>query len=122
MARILIIDDSAVMRNLMSDFLSDAGHLVDLAEDGDVGLRKALENDYDICICDMHMPKLNGYDVLTAIMPEKPNMHLVFTDSLPDHLSQKVQEAGDFVALRKPFELEQLRQILDEMLKPLRIK
>lgn len=122
MARILIIDDSAVMRDLLSDYLSDSGHLVDVSVDGKDGLEKALRNSYDVCICDMHMPKLNGYDVLSAIMPKKPELKLIFTDSLPDQLSEKVLKAGPFHLLKKPFELEQLREILDKLLTPVRLE
>jgi len=122
MARILIIDDSAVMRDLLSDYLSDSGHLVDVSADGKDGLEKALKNSYDVCICDMHMPGLNGYDVLSAITPKKPELQLIFTDSLPDQLSEKVQEAGQFHMLRKPFELGQLRVILEKLLTPVRLK
>ncbi len=120
MAKILIIDDSSVMRDLMSDFLSDAGHDVDTASDGDIGLEMALGNDYDVCICDMHMPKLSGYDVLVRIAPDKPDLQIVFTDSLPDHLSEKVKEAGNYKSLRKPFELNQLREILEGILNPVK--
>ena len=122
MARILIIDDSAVMRDLLSDYLSDSGHLVDVSADGKDGLEKALRNSYDICICDMHMPGLNGYEVLSATTPKKPDLQLIFTDSLPDQLSEKVQETGPFHLLKKPFELEQLREILDKLLMPIRLK
>ena len=122
MAKILIIDDSAVMRDLLSDYLSDSGHLVDVSADGKDGLEKALRNSYDVCICDMHMPGLNGYDVLSAIRPKKPDLQLIFTDSLPDQLSEKVQEAGPFHLLKKPFELEQLREIIEKLLMPIRLK
>ncbi|MFH1302359.1 MAG: response regulator [Planctomycetota bacterium] len=120
MARILVIDDSAVMRDLLSDWLSDTGHLVDVAADGEDGLKKALKNSYDICICDMHMPKLNGFEVLSAVVPRKPEMEIVFTDSLPDQTSESVRQAGSYYTLRKPFELDQLREILDRILKPIR--
>ena len=122
MARILIIDDSAVMRDLLSDCLSDSGHLVDVAAEGKDGLAKALKNSYDVCICDIHMPGLNGYEVLSAIAPEKPDLKFIFTDSLPDQLSEKVLETGPFHLLKKPFELEQLREILTKLLTPVRLK
>jgi CheY-like chemotaxis protein len=122
MARILIIDDSPVMRNLMSDFLTDAGHEVDSCSDGQEGVAMALQRDYDVCICDLHMPKLNGYEVQKALMADRPEIKLIFTDSLPDHLSDKVREAGASYCLKKPFELNQLREILESLLKPTRTK
>ncbi|HUV31014.1 MAG TPA: response regulator [Acidobacteriota bacterium] len=120
MARILIIDDSLVMRNLLTDFLTELGHEVDVSADGPEGLQMALSNDYDVCICDMHMPKMHGYDVMKEITPQKPELRLIFTDSLPDSLSEKVHRTGRHHLLRKPFELNQLRETLDAILKPVR--
>ena len=121
MAKILVIDDSAVMRDMMSDFLSDAGHEVDSCADGEEGIRLALENDYDVCICDLHMPRVNGYDVQKAVSAQRPETKLIFTDSLPDQLSEKVRQAGATHCLKKPFELDQLRTILESILKPTRV-
>ena len=66
-AKILIIDDSAVIRDLLTEFLSESGHLVDSAVDGVEGLQKAASGDYDLCICDVHLPKMNGYQLLMEL-------------------------------------------------------
>jgi len=116
MAKILIVDDSNVMRSLLAEFLTDAGHQVETSDNGEDGLRKALTGQFDLCICDTHMPKLNGYQLLCRITSEKPDLPLVFTDSMPDKLTEKIQQAGSYHCLRKPFELNQLRSILDQIL------
>ena len=120
MAKILVIDDSAVIRDLLSDCLSDCGHLVDVAANGEEGVRMALKNSYDVCVCDVHMPGMNGYDVLSAILSRKPATQLVFTDSLPDEVSEKVREAGARCVLRKPFELDHLREVVNRLLAPVK--
>ena len=64
MARILVVDDTGVMRNLLSEFLSDEGHEVDTAVDGEDGITKAIHGDYTLIFCDLHMPRKNGYQVM----------------------------------------------------------
>ena len=117
MAKILIIDDSQVMRDLLSDFLCDAGHSVDVAADGAEGVRRAVENDYDLCICDTHMPKMTGEDVLREIKAAKPDAQFIFTDSLPDQNSEKIRRIGAYYCLKKPFDLNQLREVLEKLLR-----
>ena len=116
MAKILIVDDSAVIRELLTEYLSELGHQIDIAVDGDEGLRMARENKYDICICDLHLPRKNGYQLFTELGPERGQTQFVFTDSLPDELYERVQSTTGFACLRKPFELEQLRKVLDQTL------
>jgi DNA-binding response OmpR family regulator len=122
MARILIIDDSAVIRSLLSEFLAEEGHEVDLADDSVEGIRKALKTEYALCICDIHLPTKSGYDVYCEVSKVKPDLAFLLTDSLPDHLSEKVQQSGAYGYLRKPFDLGQLREILNRLLKPVRSK
>jgi len=116
MAKILIVDDSAVIRELLTEYLGELGHQVDLAIDGDEGLHMARENKYDVCICDLHLPRKNGYQLFTELGPERGQTQFVFTDSLPDELYERVQSTTGFACLRKPFELEQLRKVLDQTL------
>lgn len=115
MAKILVIDDTGVMRNLLSEFLSDEGHDVDTAINGDDGIVKATEGDYAIVFCDLHMPKKNGYQVYEKVSEVRPEQRFVFTDSMPDAFTEELVETGRFYVLRKPFDLEQLRQVLAEL-------
>ncbi len=112
MARILVIDDSQVIRDLLADFLADAGHFVDCVEESDDGIRLAIGGSYDICICDLHIPKKNGFQIYQEISRKKPKLKFIMTDSLPDHLADQVSEAGVPYILRKPFDLDQLREVL----------
>ncbi len=117
MARILVIDDSDVIRTLLDVFLSDAGHEVDLAVDGAAGIDRAISNKYDIIICDIHMPKKNGYEVYQEISRRVPDSCFIMTDSLPDELAQLTLDAGAHQCLTKPFDLEQLRATIFKLLR-----
>lgn len=116
MARLLIIDDSVVMRQLMLDYLTHIGHIVTSCDSGKSGIERALLNDFDVVICDLHMPKVDGCQVLEAIMVKKPFTKFIFTDSMPDQLAERVKQLGHNAYLKKPFELLQLRALLDSIL------
>jgi CheY-like chemotaxis protein len=116
MARILIVDDSTVIRNLLTEYLGELGHQVETAVDGVEGLEKARDGNYDMCICDLHLPKKNGYQLLTELGDDRGRMQFVFTDSMPDELYEHIQSSTGFICLRKPFDLEHLRAILERTL------
>ncbi len=116
MARILIIDDSEVMRDLLLDFLSDCGHEAEAAQDGEQGLEMAIAGTYDLCVCDLHLPKRNGYEVYQELGPDRGNMQFIFTDSLPDGLYEQVRENTGHLCLRKPFDLNEVRKTVERAL------
>lgn len=120
MARILVVDDSAVIRDLLIDFLSEIDHQVDSAMDGAEGLEKARTGDYDLCICDLHLPRKNGYQLFTELGSDRGAMQFVFTDSLPDDLAEQVQENTGFAYLLKPFDLQEVREVVEQALEKIR--
>ena len=115
MIKILVIDDSEVIRRLLSDYLTDLGYQVTLAVDGQEGIEKALADDYPIVICDIHMPRRNGYQVYSEVTREKPQAAFIMTDSLPDELAEMAQKAGACCCLRKPFDLSEVRQTISDL-------
>ena len=66
MSRILIIEDEASIRRVLTKILSEENetYQVDEAEDGSVGYEKISQNDYDLVLCDIKMPKVDGIAVL----------------------------------------------------------
>ena len=119
MTRILVIDDSDVIRRLLGDYLTDLGYRVDFACDGQEGIEKALEDDYRLVFCDIHMPRKNGYEVYTAVSAVKPDLPFIMTDSLPDQLAEMAQRSGANRCLKKPFDLKEVRQVTEEILPPI---
>src|SRR5688572_13681829 len=64
MADILIIDDEKAIRKTLSEILSFEGYKIDEASDGEEGLKKFREKTYDLVLCDIKMPKLDGIEFL----------------------------------------------------------
>ena len=73
--QILVVDDEANMRHMLSALLSDAGYGVDTAEDGAVALEKVSRLHYDYIFCDIKMPNMDGMAFL-----ESAEEHLRFTN------------------------------------------
>ena len=72
---ILIIDDEKAIRKTLNEILGYEGYKIDEAADGEEGLRKFKENNYDLVLCDIKMPKLDGIEFLERakeINPETP--------------------------------------------------
>jgi len=64
MPHILIIDDERSIRSTLKEILEFEKFTVDLAEDGPEGLKKLMEGEYDVALCDIKMPKMDGIEVL----------------------------------------------------------
>src|SRR3990170_4361941 len=64
MANILIIDDEKAIRKTLSEILSFENYKVDEACDGEEGLKKFKDNSYDVVLCDIKMPKIDGLEFL----------------------------------------------------------
>jgi CheY-like chemotaxis protein len=118
MADILIVDDSQLIRNLLTEYLDEKGFTTDTAFDGEQGIQKALTGKYRLVICDIHMPRRNGYEVFTTVRRQFPNLNFIMTDSLPDHLAEQAQNEGAIGCLQKPFDLDELIKIVEKLLTP----
>ena len=116
MNRILVIDDSRVMRDMLSDFLGDIGFEVVAVEDPEDGLAFARRKAFDLCICDMHLIGTNGLEVVTRMSTEFPDLRCIVTDSLPDENSDQILLDRNHLYIRKPFELSQIRELIETAL------
>jgi len=75
MPHILIVDDERAIRNVLKDILGNEGYKVEEATDGEDALKKFSATTYDLVLCDIKMPKLDGIEFLqkaTEINPDVP--------------------------------------------------
>ncbi len=102
--KILIIDDDAGLRKSLSLILGDAGYDVVQAEDGEVGLATALEQNPDIILCDVRMPKLDGLEFLDAYREAQGGaLVLVMTAYGGLDLAVEAMKKGAYDYIPKPF-------------------
>ncbi|ARN74982.1 response regulator [Oceanicoccus sagamiensis] len=119
MANILIVDDSASMRNMVSATLQSSGHQVADADNGQNALTKAKSGSYDAVITDLNMPVMNGIDLIKNLRT-LPNykytpMLLLTTESSAEKKAEGKQ-AGATGWLVKPFNPEKLLATVDRVL------
>jgi two-component system response regulator AtoC len=102
--KILIIDDDAGLRKSLALILTDAGYEVVQAEDGEVGLATAWEQEPDIILCDVRMPKLDGLQFLEAYRGDGGDaLILVMTAYGGLDLAMEAMKRGAYDYIPKPF-------------------
>lgn len=77
MANLLLIDDEKSIRKTLKEILEYEGYTVDEASDGAEGFRMIQEGDYDIVLCDIKMPKMDGMEVLEKAQISNPDVPFI---------------------------------------------
>ncbi|MEN2400681.1 sigma-54 dependent transcriptional regulator [Flavobacterium sp. MC2016-06] len=111
MSKILIIEDEASIRRVLVKILSEENdaYQVDEAEDGAAGLEKIKNNDYDLVLCDIKMPKLDGVEVLEEAKKIKPEIPMVMISGHGDmETAIHTMRLGAFDYISKPPDLNRL--------------
>ena len=109
MSKILLIEDDAKIRTILKEILQEKNHEVDEAGDGQEGFKKLEQNVYDLCICDIKMPKMDGLEVLdrTKEAGIATNFVVISAHGNIDIAVEAVKK-GAFDFLQKPFDLGRL--------------
>jgi two-component system nitrogen regulation response regulator NtrX len=109
MPRVLIIDDEKSIRNTLKEILEYEGYSVDEAADGHAGLEKLNDESYDVVLCDIKMPKMDGLEVLSKaqdICPDTPFVMISGHGTLETAVEATKKGAYDFIS--KPPDLNRL--------------
>ncbi len=106
--RILVIEDEADLLASLAKALREEGYAVDTAAEGEVGLYKAENAEYDAVILDVMLPRMNGWEVLDRLRQSKktPVLMLTARDTSRDRVRGLDTGADDYMV--KPFDLEEL--------------
>lgn len=111
MPKILIIEDEATIRRVLIKILSEENetYTVDEAEDGKLGFEKIKNEDYDLVLCDIKMPKMNGEELLEAVKKIKPEIPVVMISGHGDlETAVNTMRLGAFDYISKPPDLNRL--------------
>ena len=108
---VLVIDDSASFRNVVSNTLKGAGYEVVEAVDGGEGLAKSTGRKFSIVVCDLNMPGVNGFEFTRQFKAAESNRFtpvLMLTTESADAKKQQGKAAGVNAWLTKPFQPSRL--------------
>ena len=111
MSKILIIEDEAAIRRVLTKIISEENenYIVEEAEDGLIGIDMISKSDYDLVLCDIKMPKMDGVEVLERIKVLKPEIPVVMISGHGDlDTAVNTMRLGAFDYISKPPDLNRL--------------
>ncbi|MCS6881989.1 MAG: response regulator [Oscillochloridaceae bacterium] len=118
--QVLVVDDEEPVGELLARMLRTLGHRPTVVCSGEAAMEIIEREVFDVVLCDVKMPGLNGFDLLRAIRVQNPDLaeRLIFVsgDTLSPATRTTLEQSGNLF-LAKPFSLEQVRQILTLLLK-----
>lgn len=107
--KILVVEDEQQISKYIKKGLEQKGHIVDVAEDGEVGLDLALGEDYDVIILDLMLPKIDGLDVCKQIRAQENNVPILMLTARGEVIDRVTGlEVGADDYLVKPFAFAEL--------------
>jgi two-component system NtrC family sensor kinase len=117
--RVLVVEDEPALASAVSDSLTDAGFVVDRAGDGEEALARVAERPYDLVICDLKMPRVDGMGFYRAIAATTPSLaaRLIFvTGDVVGTEAERFLEESGCRWLAKPFRLGDLLRAARDVL------
>ncbi len=116
--KILVVDDEAIMRDLLTDFFEMMDYGIMSAKDGSVAweiLSESAPDEYSLIITDINMPKMGGIELFKKVKSKFPDMPIILMTGYGiEKVKQDVEKADGFLA--KPFELDDLNQLVEKIL------
>jgi len=117
--KILVVDDSPFILEIIETILKDSGFEVITADDGDRAYARATTESPDLLVLDLMLPKKNGYEVCKLLKGDERYRHIpiiMLTARVNEEDEVKGKAAGANVYMGKPFELDDLVSKVKELL------
>jgi DNA-binding response OmpR family regulator len=117
-ARILLVDDDELLRELVAEALIMNGYEVVYAQDGEEGWDSLCKLEFDLLITDHNMPRLSGFDLINR-MKSRPSQvrTIMITGYLPLQFPESANTLPFCEVMAKPFSLKELLQKVDNSLR-----
>lgn len=109
--RILVAEDEPLAAMVIEDALTEYGHTVMLAANGEEAVLLAQGGEFDVLVTDLAMPRMTGWELIPRLRADRPDLPVVvMTGFLPPNGEQLLQSAGGspLALLLKPFDIAQL--------------
>ncbi len=120
--KILVVDDNPDIATLVSTVLTDAGHDVSSVGTGSAALSASIMHEYDLLICDLMLPDLQGTEIVRALKAQSPRLPVLVISALnPDDWAKPCEDAGATRFMQKPLSLKEIRQEV-ELVEKARLK
>ena len=117
MARVLVIDDDTPVREFMVRLLSQLGHDVLNAFDGEDGIQQFEQNGVDLVITDWAMPRKDGGDVIREVRRQDPGAKIILVTAHPSVAEAVAAEQSVQKVFTKPFKLRAFLDGIEEVLR-----
>lgn len=118
--KVLLVDDSELVRDMNKVHLEEAGYVVVIAKDGQEGLDLARKESPDAILLDLMLPKLDGYKVCRMLKFDKVFEHIpviIFSAKGSEADKKLAEQSGADAYMVKPFDLELFTQTLEKLTK-----
>jgi len=117
LTNILLIDDDPFFHNIVNHALSNENYIINVASSGEEGIELLKENKYDLCLLDMEMPGMNGFEVLGWIQKNIRKMKVIFlTGDKEMETIKKSEQLGAVDYLTKPINISILKETINGVL------
>jgi CheY-like chemotaxis protein len=115
-ARVLVIEDEAIVRQLLCELVAMLGHEVDAAPDGRRGLARLATFRYDVVLTDLAMPGTSGWDIVRELRDRRTPVPVIMLSGHATEQDIRRAQVEKVPLLRKPFRIEVLRGLIRQTL------
>jgi DNA-binding NtrC family response regulator len=115
--KVLIVEDEAVVRDSVREWLVEDGYDVEVAENGEEALKKIKQEEYGVIVLDLKLPGIDGLQVFEQAKELKPETKGVIITAYPSQETQdRAKKLGLMDYLAKPFKVEDLEKLISQAL------
>jgi len=123
MKPILVVEDEAIMRESLRDWLTESGYQVETIDQGEEALKTIAEQDFGILILDLRLPGKDGLEVLREAKAQNPQLKGIIITAYPSvQTAVEAMKIGAVDYLPKPFSLDALEKLIQETLGPVQVE
>jgi two-component system response regulator PilR (NtrC family) len=123
LASILVVDDEAIMQEILGDFLREEGYDVDVAGSGEEGIERARQHFYDCAIVDLMMPGIDGIETMQQLRQIDPSLPVIMVTAFASVESAvEAMKQGAYEYITKPFKNDEVLVVLQNAIRARRLE